>query len=753
MSEEKTVKPEIELKEMEQFEQNSKPYLPPLSKDHKQEQVNSEEISSQTRNEANNFELPFNNLKSINNTCFNNITNNSIEIEFGKEEYAYLVKLEQSKEQSRQQHELQLELLRLKQQVEENKSNQEFQWELEEFRKNYDAQIKRYEKIVDEKIAKQQLDFQHLKLEQEEKLQRKIAEYDRQTKLMAAQKEIEATLSKPELEKSLDYWPLTIFTRQILQYLWEKNIKNIPFYILFSPPKIEYDRFGCQEKNFPDLGNRLEQGIREFLEKNYPDHDQERPTKFLGGAWDSKRSRAESSIEHLFSKLQSLPMLVLESEIDGNYINLRMGYWKGIQKEGKQYEPIKQTIFSQVDYAEIIYKSVRARTEEWEKERENILKQGETDTSLKLKRPTSEKNLEVLYKEREGYSEVEKEYTINKDDINALNDYLNICHCLIIGYMVDGFYLRHYNIPPLLPKLLSQLIQPPFSKQDLPNKLIEILIQGYRDIYQELIKETPAWEPEFYLQLAKTLLGLHEAITWIKEEIKLSLSAFLKQRNKQVPDELSEILKTVELSVTERDEHYLQTLNSCLKDIGYNELLDVTEALYKQGIRMKEKDNHQKAVVLFTQVINRDSTNKSAYLQRADSYIKLKEYQSVVDECFQDNITKFNLKDLSNKDRQLRLFIAKRTPLPNEEPFKTLTLNDDQEIRQAVASNVNTSVEILVELCQDTNTNWVVCFEAFKNVLLEKAVKERNCAPLIRLSSKLSSKFLNIFQNKQKKDD
>ena len=76
----------------------------------------------------------------------------------------------------------------------------------------------------------------------------------------------------------------------------------------------------------------------------------------LDGAWDSKLYHGGSSIKALFSMLQSEPILILESEIDGDYLNFRLGYW-GLGQENYSYAPV----VTRLPFREIIYESAKTR--------------------------------------------------------------------------------------------------------------------------------------------------------------------------------------------------------------------------------------------------------------------------------------------------------------------------------------------------------------------------------------------------------
>ena len=123
----------------------------------------------------------------------------------------------------------------------------------------------------------------------------------------------------------------------------------MPLHIFFAPPKLQFERFANavnNNKSFPDIELTLAEGLRQFF-REYS--QQNRRLDLLAGAWVSKTFHSEASIKALFGVLKSEPTLVLESEIDGDYINFRIAYW-GLNWNDFRYDPI----ISRVPYRDIL---------------------------------------------------------------------------------------------------------------------------------------------------------------------------------------------------------------------------------------------------------------------------------------------------------------------------------------------------------------------------------------------------------------
>jgi hypothetical protein len=280
------------------------------------------------------------------------------------------------------------------------------------------------------------------------------------------------------------------------------------------------------------------------LSQNYSLNRQDRPTKFLDGAWESKRFHGGASIEALFGMLKPVPTLILESEIDGNYLNFRFAYW-GLGQEEYYYE----RIISRLPYWEIIYESAKARVLEWKKTREQLLADGVEETLEEIDKiygGNNPENLGILEREeRLRLSGVERSklppvrYKYDDKDFEALYQFLITCHCLIAGWFADVHHLTHYDVSPLLPELLPNLTQNVFTQQ-LIQEILSGIVSGYRDIYKALGSERPHWVPEMTLQLAQSLAQLSDK-SFAEEMVAYSIQSWLQLRG--LPSESDSLSK------------------------------------------------------------------------------------------------------------------------------------------------------------------------------------------------------------------
>ncbi len=292
---------------------------------------------------------------------------------------------------------------------------------------------------LDEKRRQTQMKLQQLAQANQRKLQKKrlehealLAKLNRELQGEIAAKQREVTLQLPELNKILENWPLKLSPSQILEA--HHGSGPLPLLIVISPPEIDFDRFGVLTQFSPlRMEKHLAQGLREFLEANYSLDNPLRPTKLLDGVWDSDRFHGGASIKALFGKLRSEPMLILESEVDGDKLNLRIAYW-GVEQERYCY----QTIVSGLPHRELVFALARHRGAD---------------------KPDNQ-------------------------DLKKFSQLLIAMHCLIVGWVADAHHLIHHDVPPLLPQLLPSLIE-----KLLPTTISTFTKKRFAELISDLLKK------------------------------------------------------------------------------------------------------------------------------------------------------------------------------------------------------------------------------------------------------------------------
>ena len=448
-------------------------------------------------------------------------------------------------------------------QIETEKERLTFEEKIAEIGYQKAIEIQELVEDVTSAIDQVGLDFQQQRFQQEKALQQQLFAQKRQTLKQLAAYQRETALLLPEFQKTLDHWPLRLFPSQLLESRHHNG--SIPLRVFLAPPKVPLERFEQIGLEPLEMERRLAQGLREFLSQNYSLHSQVRPTEFLGGAWESKNFHGESSIKALFWRLKSEPTLILESEIEGDYLNFRMAYW-GLGQQKYCYE----TIFK-LSYRELIEESAKARAWKWKETRDKLLTLGETPEEVKRLGGDKALNLAILEEAEElqaagiDIRDLVFQYKVTNQDFEALCQFLSTCHCLVAGWVADIHYLSHYDLSPLLPELLPQLAEDVSEPKSL-QAVLRTTVSIYREVFQALAKERPYWVPELALKLAQSLTHLPDK-SLAHEQVDYSLRVWLQQRQVSPPKGVK-ALEAMQPALTTQDREYLETLKDCLTALG-----------------------------------------------------------------------------------------------------------------------------------------------------------------------------------------
>ncbi len=448
-------------------------------------------------------------------------------------------------ELSRQQFQERMSYLGFQQQLTLREFDQQFQLRLRELDYQHQQEIEEYRARVNIAINQKNLDFQAWKLEQEMILQKDIAQFNRETQLAVAAYQRETNLQQPEVNKIYENWPLKLLPSQIL------NSHPNHLRIFISPPELDYDRFANltdpKSHSFPRVQSFLGSRLLKLLNQYYPRNDELRPTQLLDEAWDSKRFAGSSSIVALADRLESEAFMVLETKVTLNrYLSLRVAY-KSIGQKDYFYEEV----IPRFQYNDILLAAAKARV-------------GKTAPTQRV---------EILPAE----------------DGEALYEMLEVIHCIIAAWVADIHHLKHCNAPPLLPKLLPELVKglPDFLLEDdhsLLTQLMQEVVKGYQTFFQQLEKTERRYQvPELLLDLAVSLTKLEDK-SFVKEQVIYSITAFLRAKNCKnltIIDNFEQ-LKGVLLS---SDEDYFEKLDNLLGLID-KQLVPEAERLLEAWFRL-----------------------------------------------------------------------------------------------------------------------------------------------------------------------
>lgn len=409
------------------------------------------------------------------------------------------------------------------------------------------------------------IDFYEWQINQQKELQKELAIYNRETQQKLADEQKETSFKLPEIEKIVQNWPLRLLPSQILNT--HTGNAPTPLRIIIAPADTQTLSASLttdnQPLNIPEIDIKLAQGLREFLSQNYPLQSQNRPVEFLGDIWQNKTFHSEVGIKALYSHLKSEPTLILESEIDGDFLIFRLAYW-GNHQQNYSY----QTLFK-LPYRTIIYDNAKTRAKKWQQTREKLIGLGKNLQEIEKLGGENEINLKILEEEEElngagiDTSDLQFPYKISNKDFEPIIQLLITCHCIVAGWMADIHYLADRQIAPKLPELLPQLIQQA-SDQELMQKLIEAAVFSYQSILQTL--PDPNKIPEMAVKLATSLTQLPDK-TWAKQQINYALLAWLQ--HKVYSDEIQDLdFLQNPINLLQEDRIILEEIKECLIKVG-----------------------------------------------------------------------------------------------------------------------------------------------------------------------------------------
>ncbi|HIK08754.1 MAG TPA: tetratricopeptide repeat protein, partial [Oscillatoriaceae cyanobacterium M33_DOE_052] len=507
--------------------------------------------------------------------------------------------------------------------------NQRFQAEQAELSFERQKQLQEYIQSVNQEMQRENLAFQKWRFEQEKALQGELAAYNRQTQLEIATYQRETAIKlatvQAEVQKIFANWPLTLPPTQILQS--QGGQSQVPLRIFVAPPKIQFEKFANGPQTFPDVELTLNEGLRQFF-AHY--NSSGRTIEFLAGAWESKRFHSEASVKALFGMLQSEPTLILESEIDGDYLNFRIAYW-GVGQEKYAY----QSIISRLPYRDILYDAAKTRALKWREAKQKLLALGKPLPEVEKRGGDNEINLKILEEEEillNAEIDLPTHYKINSQHFDDFYQFLVTCHCLVAGWIADSHHLLLHECTPLLPELLPSLTQN-IPDVEVAQQVVNAVVVGYQEIYQALEANRSHWIPELMLQLATGLANLSDK-SWGKNQLVSSLQFWLKLYGSDGVAE-PDLWHAVDAVVTVQDSPYIDQVNACLLLLGESHRVNIVEACNQRGQKHSKDGDYAAAVFDFSQVLLLESNFPNANYNRGLAYAKLGEFAAAIEDYTQ----------------------------------------------------------------------------------------------------------------------
>jgi len=519
------------------------------------------------------------------------------------------------------------ELCYLKSKYLKDLNKEEIEVEQNKLTTEFLQQLSQYIEQCEEYRSDRRINFEEFLAEQKQLTDLELQRREHEFSFLIAFVQGELSRSLEDYRRILSTYPWRLDPVVILEEYNKYRFSNekIPPLIIISPPEIEYDKFPYPPSGLPKLEKNIEENMRVFLNKHYPKSDDKRPTNLAGGAWDTNKMRSETAVKLLFYLLKSIPVIILDSEIDGDNLNFRIACWD----VGIDY--LYQPIISNFSYKEFLYQVAKKSAQQWEKQKQEILAKGIPLETI-LKNPQAQENeinLAIWQQEQTlkdcGLEEV-SDYKPTKVGAQKLSQYWSILHCLCASLATDAYYFTRYRETPKLPYLLQELTQ------ELPapeaKGLIEVAMDYYQSFCEQLEGVNSKKSPDLYIELALGLLAFDDK-SIAQEQLEKSLNTFLKIRELESGISLFDRLNRVEQAVELEDAIYIEKVNQCLRSLNISREIRLGEAYYKQGVRCYDAKQYEKAIFNFEEALARGYALAEIKLVRAQSAQKASETQEI----------------------------------------------------------------------------------------------------------------------------
>ncbi|MDJ0557433.1 MAG: hypothetical protein QNJ68_23890 [Microcoleaceae cyanobacterium MO_207.B10] len=352
-----------------------------------------------------------------------------------------------------------------------------------------------------------------------------LKQYDRETQIMVANKNLQNIVNSPEYARILDSHPLMSMTTPSLDFYkqYSNGSQPVPPLIILSQSALEFDEYPNAARGFARIEAQIIDELRDLLNSNYSIHSQIRPAKFLGAAIKNKLLDSEEILELLHWTHKSVPSLILESKVDGNNFKLYLAWWDMMEEI-----PHYQKVIS-ISWQDALYPLARKKANLWKAEREELLAAGKSVEEITEAGGDDEYNLRVLeaeIRDQKRGTKRSRKYRVNSEEYTQeLADFFVLCHNILTGLALDYYYLFNYQKCPLLPELLGSLLIK-IPNTNIQDKLVTVLLEHYRHIYHKLKCKLPDLIPDLALDLAQSLTSLDDK-SWARGQLNYALLIWL----------------------------------------------------------------------------------------------------------------------------------------------------------------------------------------------------------------------------------
>ncbi|MDP5016799.1 MAG: SUMF1/EgtB/PvdO family nonheme iron enzyme [Dolichospermum sp.] len=368
------------------------------------------------------------------------------------------------------------------------------------------------------------------------------------------------------------------------------NRPEMPLTVFFSPPVLRYDPLpnSTAQSQFPMMESTLSGALRELF-KQYTLN--QRPVKFMAGEWVTKNRRAESAVNQIFSELRSIPVLVLETEVEESFFNINIGFWNNDFDDARF-----ETVVRKLRWQDTISEISQNLFQQWQQQGKAI----QTDLD----------RAEFSRRSRETFTH-----------------YMEVLHCIHVGMVTDEYFLIYapQRQLPLLPTLLPDLFDEANLDDDERIALTKAVIDYCNALFDGLEQTEPAVMVELRLGWAKILQSVPSRYSFANQ-VQAIMKTWLKQRG--INNSVDPIIDIGKMLVPE-DSNFVQSFNAYLQVLGVTNYLNIAKSCFKRGMEHLQVQRHDLAKIDFDRTISLNP-QASVYYQRAMACYGLKEYNSAI---------------------------------------------------------------------------------------------------------------------------
>lgn len=332
-----------------------------------------------------------------------------------------------------------------------------------------------------------------LSFKERQELEWEFKQFDRQTQIRLADKHRQSMLQSAEYSRILDRHPLTTLSTPTLDFYesYRSTYGVVPPLVIIANPRASI----------------IEDKLREFLQANYSLTRSERPAKIQFGSWRETSKLDESSLDLLFFTHKSVPTLIFGNKVVGNDLKIQVVWWNSMAT-AYEYPLLSMSIPWRAIQRDI----VKAHALDWEQRKVTLQAKGNTSEEIRQEGGTDEINLQILKLEEEDEHKGRikpREYNMNDEKYGReLTELLASLQNLLASLILDEYYLFHYNVRPLLPKLLPSLLAA--VPEEVMMELIGVIVERYKSLCQAVESDRPSWVADIAVELAEGLSGLSD---------------------------------------------------------------------------------------------------------------------------------------------------------------------------------------------------------------------------------------------------